>query len=171
MLYKDAISDVIFVIVQLCDNVRTDHIVPMIETFVLVCAWRGWACIVDIYTTLTLYWQQYQLVKYLDIQFRIYSPLQAEGLTAIECWVIACIIFVFGALLEYTVILLKLKLKKVRGGGKHRNGNGYAYGGGARAGGAGAGPGETADLMPQNGRAVVRKKSSAQGEFVQADLL
>ena len=27
---------------------------------------------------------------------------------------IACIIFVFGALLEYTVILLKLKLKKVR---------------------------------------------------------
>ncbi len=24
---------------------------------------------------------------------------QAEGLTAIECWVIACIIFVFGALL------------------------------------------------------------------------
>ena len=39
---------------------------------------------------------------------------QAEGLTAIECWVIACIIFVFGALLEYTVILLKLKLKKVR---------------------------------------------------------
>ena len=39
--------------------------------------------------------------------------LQAEGLTAIEGWVIACIIFVFGALLEYTVILLKLKLKKV----------------------------------------------------------
>ena len=79
---------------------------------------------------------------------------------------IACIIFVFGALLEYTVILLKLKLKKVRGGGgKHRNGNGYAYGGGASAGGSGAGPGETADLMPQNGRAVVRKKSSAQGEL------
>ena len=41
-------------------------------------------------------------------------PFQAEGLTAIECWVIACIIFVFGALLEYTVILLKLKLKKVQ---------------------------------------------------------
>ena len=37
------------------------------------------------------------------------------GLTAIECWVIACIIFVFGALAEYTVILLELKLKKVRG--------------------------------------------------------
>ena len=82
---------------------------------------------------------------------------------------IACIIFVFGALLEYTVILLKLKLKKVRGGGgKHRNGNGYAYGGGARAGVVGAGAGETADLMPQNGRAVVRKKSSAQGELCSA---
>ena len=40
-------------------------------------------------------------------------PLQAEGLTAIECWVIVCIIFVFGALAEYTVILLKLKLQKV----------------------------------------------------------
>ena len=50
------------------------------------------------------------------------SFLQAEGLTAIECWVIACIIFVFGALLEYTVILLKLKLKKVRGE-KYYNGS------------------------------------------------
>ena len=39
---------------------------------------------------------------------------QAEGLTAIECWVIACIIFVFGALLEYTVILLKLKIRKLK---------------------------------------------------------
>ena len=63
MLYKDAISNVIFVIVQICDKVITDHIVPMIETFVLVCAWSGRACIVDIYTTFTLYWQQYQLVK------------------------------------------------------------------------------------------------------------
>ena len=35
---------------------------------------------------------------------------------------IACIIFVFGALLEYTVILLKLKLKKVRAE-KYRNGS------------------------------------------------
>ncbi len=29
----------------------------------------------------------------------IFFEFQAEGLTAIECWVIACIIFVFGALL------------------------------------------------------------------------
>ena len=42
------------------------------------------------------------------------SPFQAEGLTAIEAWVIACIIFVFGALGEYTVILLKIKLKKIQ---------------------------------------------------------
>ena len=42
-----------------------------------------------------------------------FFDVKAEGLTAIECWVIACIIFVFGALLEYTVILLKLKLKRV----------------------------------------------------------
>ena len=42
---------------------------------------------------------------------------KAEGLTAIEAWVIACIIFVFGALGEYTVILLKIKLKKLGGGG------------------------------------------------------
>lgn len=33
--------------------------------------------------------------------------------SAIEAWVIACIIFVFGALGEYTVILLKLKLTKL----------------------------------------------------------
>ena len=37
-----------------------------------------------------------------------------KGLTAIEAWVIACIIFVFGALGEYTVILLKIKLKKIQ---------------------------------------------------------
>ena len=48
-----------------------------------------------------------------NISNMIMINCQAEGLTAIECWVIACIIFVFGALLEYTVILLKLKLKKV----------------------------------------------------------
>jgi len=60
------------------------------------------------------------LVTIFLVLINIHNTIQtnspkAEGLTAIECWVIACIIFVFGALLEYTVILLKLKLKKVRG--------------------------------------------------------
>merc|ERR1719382_654411 len=58
------------------------------------------------------------LVTIFLVLINIHNTIQtnspkAEGLTAIECWVIACIIFVFGALLEYTVILLKLKLKKV----------------------------------------------------------
>ena len=38
---------------------------------------------------------------------------QAEGFTAIKSWVIACIVFVFGAMLEYSVILLMLKLEKM----------------------------------------------------------
>jgi len=42
------------------------------------------------------------------------SP-QAEGLTAMEAWVIACIVFVFAALMEYTGILLQMKLKKLYG--------------------------------------------------------
>ena len=102
---------------------------------------------------------------------------QAEGLTAIECWVIACIIFVFGALLEYTVILLQLKLQKV-GALKGKRYNGYSLGSknGQRAstssgpGGSvtmpGAGAGDVTDLMlPRNGtKAGPRKKSSAQGE-------
>jgi hypothetical protein len=36
---------------------------------------------------------------------------QAEGLTAMEAWVIACIVFVFAALMEYTAILFKMKLR------------------------------------------------------------
>jgi len=32
---------------------------------------------------------------------------KAEGLTAIECWMLSCILFVFGALVEYAVILMQ----------------------------------------------------------------
>lgn len=58
------------------------------------------------------------LVTIFLVLINIFNTIQtnspkAEGLTAIEAWVIACIIFVFGALGEYTVILLKIKLKKV----------------------------------------------------------
>merc|ERR1719192_79177 len=39
---------------------------------------------------------------------------KAEGLTAIEAWMLACILFVFGALIEYAAILFK-KQKYVSG--------------------------------------------------------
>ena len=59
------------------------------------------------------------LITLFLVLINIFNTIQtnspkAEGLTAIEAWVITCFIFVFGALLEYTVILLKLKLKKVK---------------------------------------------------------
>ena len=57
------------------------------------------------------------LVTIFLVLVNIFNTIQtnspkAEGLTAIEAWVIACIIFVFGALSEYTVLLLKIKLEK-----------------------------------------------------------
>ena len=36
------------------------------------------------------------------------------GLTAIEAWVIACVLFVFGALFEYAAVLLKIKVAATR---------------------------------------------------------
>ena len=43
----------------------------------------------------------------------ISTNLQADGFTAIKSWVIACIVFVFGAMLEYSGILLLVKLEKM----------------------------------------------------------
>ena len=94
------------------------------------------------------------ITKYI-LYLRTTNFFKAEGLTAIECWVIACIIFVFGALLEYTVILLKLKLKKVRNCSKQQNGSTITS--------AITKP-ECADLMPKNGKPATRKKSSSQGK-------
>ena len=76
---------------------------------------------------------------------------KAEGLTAIECWVIACIIFVFGALLEYTVILLQLKLKKLRASKREtRQLNGSTNI-------------ENETLVAHNGKYRSRKKSASSG--------
>merc|ERR1719242_1327387 len=36
---------------------------------------------------------------------------KAKGLTAIEAWVIVCVLFVFGALIEYAGILLQMKMR------------------------------------------------------------
>jgi len=36
---------------------------------------------------------------------------KAEGLTAIEAWVMVCVLFVFGALVEYAGILLQMKMR------------------------------------------------------------
>ena len=48
----------------------------------------------------------------LDFRHHIHS-FQADGFTAIKSWVIACIVFVFGAMLEYSGILLLVKLEKM----------------------------------------------------------
>ena len=64
---------------------------------------------------------------------------------------IACIIFVFGALLEYTVILLKLKLKKVRASkreSRQQNGSTNV---------------ENETLVANNGKSRSRKKSATSG--------
>lgn len=80
------------------------------------------------------------LVTIFLVLINIFNTIQtnspkAEGLTAIEAWVIACIIFVFGALGEYTVILLKIKLTKLyprrsspRSRGHHRGHHNHGHG-------------------------------------------
>ena len=42
-----------------------------------------------------------------------FKCVKAEGFTAIKSWVIGWIAFVFGAMLEYSVILLLLMLEKM----------------------------------------------------------
>lgn len=39
---------------------------------------------------------------------------KAEGLTAIEAWMLSCILFVFGCLIEYAIILLRKQSESVR---------------------------------------------------------
>ena len=60
--------------------------------------------------------KQYLFLK--NISKRRFPPFvpcsnipKAEGLTAIEAWVIVCVLFVFGALIEYAGLLLKMKLE------------------------------------------------------------
>merc|ERR1711981_744044 len=43
------------------------------------------------------------------------SP-KADGLNALQAWALTCIFFVFGALLEYSIILLHLKIYSVMQG-------------------------------------------------------
>lgn len=48
-----------------------------------------------------------------DALLRRSSPLPSYlGLTAIEAWMLACILFVFGALVEYAVILFRRQTSK-----------------------------------------------------------
>jgi len=59
------------------------------------------------------------LVTLFLVLINIHNTIQtnspkAEGFTAIKTWIIACIVFVFGALLEYSVILFMLKLEKIK---------------------------------------------------------
>merc|ERR1712113_151846 len=39
---------------------------------------------------------------------------KAEGLTAIEAWMLSCILFVFGALVEYAIILMQKQTEAIR---------------------------------------------------------
>ena len=39
--------------------------------------------------------------------YNVVQPFLFQGLTAIEAWMLACILFVFGALVEYAAILFR----------------------------------------------------------------
>merc|ERR1719410_2368701 len=46
---------------------------------------------------------------------------KAEGLTAIETWMLSCLLFVFGALVEYAVILFNKQGQKKTQSGRQKN--------------------------------------------------
>ena len=55
----------------------------------------------------------YQFHGFFSQSFLIYEFLHFfSGLTAIEAWMLACILFVFGALVEYAVILFRRQTAK-----------------------------------------------------------
>ena len=57
--------------------------------------------------------------KFFSFQVNIFNTTttnspKADGLNAMQSWVICCIFFVFGALFEYAIILLQMKIKTFR---------------------------------------------------------
>ena len=66
--------------------------------------------LINVHNTIQTNSPKVKILFILLITFRIFK---AEGFTAIKSWVIGCIAFVFGAMLEYSVILLLLKLEKM----------------------------------------------------------
>jgi len=66
------------------------------------------------------------LITIFLVLINIYNTIQtnspqAEALTAMEAWLIACIVFVFACLIEYTAILMKMNLRKLRTGKRKKD--------------------------------------------------
>ena len=60
-------------------------------------------------------WFNYEYSFFLTLLlFCNSSNIHFTGLTAIEAWVIVCVLFVFGALAEYAGVLLKIKIAATR---------------------------------------------------------
>ena len=55
--------------------------------------------LVNIFNTVTTNTPKVGILKD-KVSFNLFPSLKAEGLTAIEAWMLACILFVFGALIE-----------------------------------------------------------------------